>query len=179
MIFVRLVLAGMKIIIEVKECHFTGSAVFAAIRFQKSFKIIFPRLHPICCSYSMPCAIIRSWLWARWFDLTVALACTDVYRFKIITNAMCFSIYQSAHYVPAIIVHTRIQTVLLDLKTISIIFPTNTIDIVIRENSKVVITYEKLRQWISRTLPIFLSRFRARKKRGNTWKRKKKEDKNR
>ena len=81
----------------------------SAIRFQKSFKIIFPRLHPICCSYPVPvCAIIRSWLWARWFDLTVALslslslslACTDVYRFKIITNAMCFSIYQSAHYVP-------------------------------------------------------------------------------
>ena len=108
----------------------------SAIRFQKSFKIIFPRLHPICCSYPMlVCAIIRSWLWARWFDLTVdSLACTDVYRFKIITNAMCFSIYQSAHYVPRhyrvyIYTHTYVHGRHFPIwQRDFYIFPINTID---------------------------------------------------
>lgn len=42
---------------------------------------------------------------------------------------------------------------------------------VIRKNSKVEITNEKFREWISRTLLTSVSRFRARKKRGNAWKR--------
>lgn len=42
---------------------------------------------------------------------------------------------------------------------------------VIRKNSKVEITNEKFREWISRTLLTSVSRFRAGKKRGNAWKR--------